>query len=88
MSVVFDFSNSLNDVAPVSPMSLSVDRKRKKKVTIDGCLLCVLFLLSSLFKISAVSVVFDFKDSLNDVAPLFPIVLSVDKVFNRLRDVL
>ena len=25
VSVVFDFNTSLNDVAPVSPMSLSVD---------------------------------------------------------------
>ena len=30
MRVVFDFSDSLNDVAPVSPMSLSVGEKRKK----------------------------------------------------------
>ena len=29
VSVVFDFSDSLNDLAPVSPMSLSVDVKRK-----------------------------------------------------------
>ncbi len=27
MSVVFDFNGSLNDVAPVSPMSFSVDEK-------------------------------------------------------------
>ena len=31
MSVVFDFNDSLNDVAPVSPMLLSVDEKRKGK---------------------------------------------------------
>ena len=31
LSVVFDFSDSLNDVAPVSPISLSVDEKRKGK---------------------------------------------------------
>ena len=30
---------------------------------------CVLFLLSSLSRLSAVSVVFDFSDSPNDVAP-------------------
>ena len=29
VSVVFDFNASLNDVAPVSPMSLSVDEKRR-----------------------------------------------------------
>ena len=30
MSVVFDFNASLNDMAPLSPISLSVDEKRKK----------------------------------------------------------
>ena len=38
-------------------------------------LLC--FLLSSLLRSSSVSVVFDFNDSLNDVAPVSPISLSV-----------
>ena len=40
--------------------------------------MCVFFLLSSLFRLSSVSVVFDFNDSLNDVDPLSPILLSVD----------
>ena len=40
---------------------------------------CVFFLLSSLLRLSFVSVVFDFSDSLNDVAPLSPILLSVDE---------
>ena len=31
VSVVFDFNDSLNDVAPVSPMLLSVYEKRKGK---------------------------------------------------------
>ena len=31
MSVVFDFNDSLNDVAPVSPISLSVYTKRNEK---------------------------------------------------------
>ena len=31
MSVVFDFNNSLNDVAPLSPILLSVDEKRKER---------------------------------------------------------
>ena len=31
VSVVFDFNASLNDVAPVSPMLLSVDVKRIKE---------------------------------------------------------
>ena len=31
MSVVFDFNDSLNDVAPLSPILLSVDEKRKER---------------------------------------------------------
>ena len=31
VSVVFDFNDSLNDVAPVSPMFTPVDVKRKEK---------------------------------------------------------
>ena len=39
----------------------------------------MLFLLSSLFRLSFVSVVFDFNASLNDVAPVSPmLLLSVD----------
>ena len=80
MSVVLDFNDSLNDVAPVSPMLLPVFAKRKgKKSFVDGFLLCAFFLLSSLSRLSSVSVVFDFSDSLNDVAPVSPILLSVDE---------
>ena len=39
---------------------------------------CVFFLLSSPLRLCFVSVVFDFNDSLNDVAPVSPILLSVD----------
>ena len=39
--------------------------------------ICVLFLLSSPLSLSFVSVVFDFSASLNDVAPVYPIQLSV-----------
>ena len=42
---------------------------------VDGCLLCIF--LSSLPRLSSVSVVFDFNDSLNDVAPVSPMSLSV-----------
>ena len=38
----------------------------------------MLFLLSLLPRLSSVSVVFDFNASLNDVAPLSPILLPVD----------
>ena len=38
----------------------------------------VLFLLSSPYRASLVSDVFDFNGSLNDVAPVSPMLLSVD----------
>ena len=44
----------------------------------DGCLLCVFFLLSSPYRSSFVSVVFDFNDSLNDVVPVFLILFPVE----------
>ena len=40
--------------------------------------ICVLFLLSSPSRMSFVSVVFDFNASLNDVAPISPILFPVD----------
>ena len=40
--------------------------------------MCVFFLLSSPYRLSFVSVVFDFNDSLNDVAPVSPMPLAVD----------
>ena len=46
VSVVFDISASPNDDAPASPMLFPVDAKRKEKEWfVDGCLLCVFFLL-------------------------------------------
>ena len=41
MSVEFDFSDSLNDVAPVSPMLLAVDAKRKEKSELLMNVFCV-----------------------------------------------
>ena len=42
VSVVFDFSAFINDVAPVSLISLSVDLMRmEKELIVDGCHLCV-----------------------------------------------
>ena len=78
MSVVFDFNDSLNDIAPVSPMSLSVDEKRKGKSDLFMDTFCVFFLLSSQHRSNIVSVVFDFSASLNDVAPLSSILLPVN----------
>ena len=49
MSVVFDFNASLNDVTPVSPMSLAVDvmRIEKSELLMDVfvCLLSFVFTL-------------------------------------------
>ena len=45
MSVVLDFNASLNDVAPLSPMLLPVDMKRKEKSE----LLMDVFYVSSFF---------------------------------------
>ena len=79
VSVVFDFNDSLNDVAPAFPMLLPGYMKRKEKEWFaDGCLLCVFFLCFLPLRSISTSVVFSFSDSLNDVAPLAPIVLSVD----------
>ena len=45
VSVVFDFNNSLIDVAPVSPILFTVYvlRKKGKELFIDGCCLCDVF---------------------------------------------
>ena len=80
MSVVFDFNASLNDVAPVSPMSFPDGLMMVKTcVLLMDAILCV-FLLSSQFRSSFVSVVFDFSASLNDVAPVSPILFPVDLI--------
>ena len=79
VSVVFDFNASLNDVAPVSPMLLPVYLKRKEKSELLMNVICVsFFLLYSLYRLSSVSVVFDFNDSLNDVAPVSPMLFTID----------
>ena len=80
VSVVFDFNASANDVAPVSPIQSPIywSRKGKKKGGLLVDVICVLFLLCILSRLSSVSVVFDFNASLNDVAPVSPIPFSVD----------
>ena len=78
MSVVFDFNASLTDVTPVSPMLLPVDVIRMEKSELLMDFFCLSsFLLSSLSRLSLVSVVFDFNDSLNDAAPVSPMRFSV-----------
>jgi hypothetical protein len=87
VSVVFDFNASLNNAAPVSPMSLPVCyEEKRKRVIADGCLLCAFFLLSSLSRLSLVSVVLDFSDSLNDAAPVSPISLSINVKWKEKSD--
>ena len=41
VSVVFDFNDSLNDAAPLSPILLSVDMKRKEKSELLMDVFCV-----------------------------------------------
>ena len=57
-------------------MLLTVDEKRKSELLMD--VFCVFFLLSSQLRSSSVSVALDFSNSLNDDAPVSPILLSVD----------
>ena len=55
VSVVFNFNASLNDVAPVSPMSLSVNfvKKKRKEWIVDRCYLCdVSFMLTLQIKLN------------------------------------
>ena len=41
VSVVFDFNDSLNDVVPLTPMSLPVDERRKEKSELLMDVFCV-----------------------------------------------
>ena len=50
--------------------------------------LCVFFLLSSPFRSSSVSVVFVFNASLNDVAPVSPILIPVYEKRNEKSELL
>ena len=77
VSVVFNFNASLNDVAPVSLILLPVGLMRVENSGLLMDAICVLFLLSSLSRLSSVSVVFDFNVSLIDVAPVSPMQLTV-----------
>ena len=76
MIVVFDFNDSLNDVAPVSPTPFPVDvmRVEKNELLMDAFGVSSFFFPSQ-YRSSSVSVVFNFNASLNDVAPVSPILL-------------
>ena len=88
VSVVLDFNASLNAVAPLSLMMLSVDVTRKEKSELLMDVFCVFFLLSSQLRLSLVSVVFDFTASLNDVTPMSPMKLSVDDMRMEMSELL
>ena len=83
VSVVFDFSASLNDAAPVSPILFTVDLMKAEKSGLLMDAICVLFLLCQRSRSSSVSDEFDFNASLSDVTPLSPMLLSV--VFMRME---
>ena len=83
MIVLFDFNASLNDVAPLSPILFPVDLMGMEKEWIaDGYHLCCFFYLL-LLKLSCVSVVFVFNSSLNDVAFVSSIPLSVESIQHK-----
>ena len=84
VSDVFDFKKLLNDVAPLSPMLLPVDLMRMEKSGLLMNVICLSFLCSH-FRLSILSVVFDFNASLNDVAPISPMPLPVDLRMEKSR---
>ena len=59
--------------------------REMKRVTVDGGVFCVFFLLFSHPRLSFVSVVFDLNASLNDFAPVSPISFPVD--VNRMETI-
>ena len=85
VSVVFDFNDSLSDVASVSLKKLPLIKNAKEEF-VDGCHLCVFFLLSSLIRVSLVSVVFDFNDSHNGFAPVFLMSIPTDSPHRNSHD--
>ena len=60
MSVVFDFNASHNGTLSVYPMPLPVDLMRMEKCGLFMNVICVLFLVCPQYRLSFVSVVFDF----------------------------
>ena len=79
VSVVFDFNASLNNAFPVSLKLLSVVMLWKEEWFLWMPSVCLL--LSQQLRLSWTSVMFDFNASLNDVAPVSPIVLSVVRLW-------
>ena len=82
-SAVFDFNASLNDVVPVPLMLFPFYDMRIEKNRLLVDVICVLLLLCSPLRLSSMSVVFDFNESLNDVAPVSPILLTFDSIQHK-----
>ena len=75
---MFVFNASNSDFFPLSPILLSIDFMGMQKSGLLMDVICVLFLLCSPPILRSVSAEFDFNASLNDVAPVFPILFPVD----------
>ena len=84
VSVVFDFNASLSDVAPLSSMMFTVDLMRMEKSELLMNILLYVVSECELQRLSLVSVVFDFSASLNDAAPVSPILLPVNLIKKRM----
>ena len=52
VSVVFDFNDSPNDVAPVSSILFAIDAKRKEKSELFMDVICVSFVFTTQIKCS------------------------------------
>ena len=88
VSVVFFFNAWVNAFIPEPPYSFSIKHKKGgRSGFVYGYHSCI-FLLSSRPRSSFVSVAFDFNDSLSDVAPVSPMLLSVDVMRNEKSDCL
>ena len=78
---MFDFNDSLNDVVPVSPISLPAheNRNEKSELLIDVFYVFSFFCLLPL-RLSFMIVVFDFNGSLSTVIPFSPITVSIKQI--------
>ena len=83
MSALFDFNASLNDAAPDSFIWLTVDLMRFEMSGLLMDSICMLFLLCLPYISNTVRVVFDFSASLNDFAPVSPILFPVDMMLKE-----
>ena len=84
VNAVFDFNASHTDVTPMSFMSATVDKNETESEWLMGTLFSShVYHLDVQYRLSLVIVVFVFNDSLNNVAPLSLIWLSVDCIWKE-----